>query len=152
MSRKNFWISLLCLVFIFPLMSQAQSRDVNKRDLRGISPQHHKYIFSALGGAAFGAGLGYILPGQKTPLKLAMIGGGGASTWFLHTHRATLGDYHDWGMITSNTLLGGGIGWLGCNCNDGLIGGTLIGGGATAVWDALKNDRAARNTFNNARK
>jgi hypothetical protein len=54
-------------------------------------------------------------------------------------------------MITSNTALGGGIGWIGCNCSDGLIGGTLLGGGATAVWEALKNDHAARNTFNNSK-
>jgi hypothetical protein len=147
MQHKKFWILVLCLGFLFPLMSAAQSRDVSKRDLQGISPQHHKYIFSVLGGTAAGAGLGFILPGEKTPLKLAMIGGGGASTWFLHTHRDTLGPYRDFGMITSNSALGGGIGWLGCNCNDGLIGGTLIGGGATAVWEALKNDRAARNTF-----
>jgi hypothetical protein len=156
MSYKNFWILVLCLGFILPITATAQSRDaarrdVDKRDLQGISPQHHKYIFSVLGGTAVGAGLGFVLPGEKTPLKLAMIGGGGASTWFLHTHRATLGAYHDWGMITSNTALGGGIGWLGCNCNDGLIGGTLIGGGATAVWEALKNDHAARSTFNNSK-
>lgn len=156
MSYKNFWVLVLCLGFILPITATAQSRnattrDVDKRDLQGISPQHHKYIFSVLGGTAVGAGLGFVLPGEKTPLKLAMIGGGGASTWFLHTHKATLGPYHDWGMITSNTALGGGIGWLGCNCNDGLIGGTLIGGGATAVWEALKNDHAARATFNNSK-
>ena len=97
-----------------------------------------------------GAGLGFILPGEKTPLKLMMIGGGGASTWFLHTHKATLGPFRDWGMIASNTALGSGIGWLGCNCHDGLIGGALLGGGGTAVWEALKNDRPARNTFNSA--
>jgi len=28
------------------------------------------------------------------------------------------------------------------NCHDGLIGGALLGGGATAVWEALKNDHA----------
>jgi hypothetical protein len=82
-------------------------------------------FFSVAGGAAVGAGLGYILPGEKTPLKLMMIGGGGASTWFLHTHRATLGPFHDWGMIGSNTVLGSGIGWLGCNCHDGMIGGAF---------------------------
>ena len=59
-----------------------RNRDVDKRDLRGISPQYHKYIFSVAGGAAVGAGLGYILPGEKTPLKLMMIGSGGASTGF----------------------------------------------------------------------
>ena len=153
MQSKKFWILVLCLSFLFPLMSFAQSRncDVDKRDLRGISPQYHKYIFSVAGCAAVGAGLGFILPGEKTPLKLMMIGGGGASTWFLHTHSATLGPFRDWGMIASNTALGSGIGWLGCNCHDGLIGGALLGGGATAVWEALKNDHAARNTFNSAK-
>ena len=139
---------IFCIGFIFPMSLLAQSRPVDKRDLKGISAHRYKYIFSVAGGAAVGAGLGFVLPGEKTPLKLAMIGGGGASTWFLHTHKAELGAFHDWGMITSNTALGGGIGWLGCNCKDGLIGGTLIGGGATAVWEALKNDSAARNTFN----
>jgi hypothetical protein len=152
MLPKKFFILVLCLAFASPLMAQSRSRDVDKRDLRGISPQHSKYIFSVLGGTAAGAGLGFILPGEKTPLKLAMIGGGGVSTWFLHSHRNTLGAYHDWGMITSNTALGGGIGWLGCNCDDGLVGGTLIGGGATAVWEALKNDHAARSTFNNSKQ
>jgi hypothetical protein len=151
MLHKKFWILVLCLGFVFPLMSHAQSRDVDKRDLSGISPQHYKYIFSVAGGAAVGAGLGFILPGEKTPLKLMMIGGGGASTWFLHTHKATLGPFRDWGMIASNTALGSGIGWLGCNCHDGLIGGALLGGGGTAVWEALKNDHPARNTLNSAR-
>ncbi|HEY2114625.1 MAG TPA: hypothetical protein VGJ51_06025 [Candidatus Angelobacter sp.] len=151
MLHRKFWILVLCLGFIFPLMSHAQSRDVDKRDLQGISPHHFKYLVSVAGGAAVGAGLGFILPGEKTPLKLMMIGGGGASTWFLHTHKATLGPFRDWGMIASNTALGSGVGWLGCNCHDGLIGGALLGGGATAVWEALKNDRPARNTFNSAR-
>jgi hypothetical protein len=48
MQHKKFWILVLCLGFIFPLMSHAQSRDVDKRDLQGISPKYHKYIFSWL--------------------------------------------------------------------------------------------------------
>jgi hypothetical protein len=79
-----------------------------------------------------------------------MIFGGGTSTWYLYTHRRELGGARNFAMMLSNTSLGGGIGWLGCNCNDGLIGGTLLGGGATAVWEALKNDRAARNAFSRA--
>lgn len=150
MLSRKFQVLIFCVGLLLPLTSAAQSREVDKRDLQGISPKYHKYIFSVLGGAAFGAGLGYLLPGEKTPLKLMMIGGGGASTWFLHTHRTTLGPLHDWGMIGSNTALGTGIGWLGCNCHDGLVGGALLGGGGTAVWEALKNDRPARNTFNNA--
>ena len=156
MQQRKFWILVLCLGLLLPLMSAAQSRsrdrDVDRRDLNGISPQHFKYILSTLGGAAAGAGLGYVLPGEKTPLKLALIGGGGASTWFLHSHRDRMGPFHDWAMIGSNTALGTGIGWLGCNCHDGLIGGALLGGGVTAVWEALKNDRAARNTFHQVRQ
>lgn len=141
-------ILVICIGLLFPVSLMSQSRPADKRDLHGISAHRYKYIFSVAGGTAIGAGLGFVLPGEKTPLKLAMIGGGGVSTWFLHTHKAELGTFHDWGMITSSSALGGGIGWLGCNCNDGLIGGTLIGGGATAVWEALKNDSAARRTFN----
>jgi hypothetical protein len=156
MQQRKFWILVLCLGLLLPLMSVAQSRnrdrDVDRRDLNGISPQHFKYVLSTLGGAAAGAGLGYVLPGEKTPLKLALIGGGGASTWFLHSHRDTMGPFHDWAMIGSNTALGTGIGWLGCNCHDGLIGGALLGGGVTAVWEALKNDHAARNTFHRVRQ
>jgi hypothetical protein len=33
-----------------------------------------------------------------------------------------------------------------------MVGGALLGGGATAVWEALKNDRAARNTFDRTRQ
>ena len=66
MLNKKLWILLLCFGFLFPLMSHAQrNRDVDKRDLRGISPQYHKYIFSVAGGAAVGAGLGYILPAKR---------------------------------------------------------------------------------------
>lgn len=148
MSRSKLCTLLVCLCLTFSLSGSAQqARDPDRRDLHGISPQHFKYIFSTLGGAAVGAGLGFVLPGEKTPLKLAMIGGGGASTWFLSNHRSELGQFHDYAMMGSNTLLGSGVGWLACNCRDGGFGGALIGGGATAVWEALKNDHAARNTF-----
>lgn len=151
MSHSKFWVFALSLCLLLGLSGFAQQgRDPDSRDVRGISPQHFKYLFSAVGGAAVGAGLGFILPGEKTPLKLALIGGGGASTWFLNSHNSELGQFHDYAMMGSNALLGTGVGWLACNCRDGGFGGALIGGGATAVWEALKNDRAARNTFNRA--
>jgi hypothetical protein len=100
-----------------------------------------------LGGAAAGAGLGFVLPGEKTPLKLMLMGGGGASSWYLSTHRNALGSWHNMGLIGGNTALGWGIGWLGCNCRDGAYAGTLLGGGLTGAWLALENDRAARNGF-----
>lgn len=151
MHQKNLWIFVFCLGLLLPLISAAQSndRDVDQRDLSGISSHRTKYVLSVLGGAAAGAGLGFVLPGEKTPIKLMMIGGGGVSTWFLHTHRDTLG-HHSFGMVASNTILGGGIGWLGCNCNDGLVGGFLIGGGGTAIWEALKNDNAGRDVISSA--
>src|SRR5205823_4561 len=144
---KKFWILAILLGLLFMVTSSAMAQTVSKKDLRGISPHRHKYIFSVLGGAAAGAGLGFVLGGGVKTAKLAMLGGGGASTWYLHTHRDALGDMHDWGMIGSNTVLGMGAGWTICDCNNGLIGGALLGGGGTALWEALKHDRPARNAY-----
>src|SRR5947209_1293013 len=102
MLHRKLLVFAICLGLLLMTGSTAFARDVNNEDLNGISPQHHKYIFSVLGGAAVGAGLGFILGGGAKTAKLAMIGGGGASTWFLHTHRYALGRWHDWGMIGSN--------------------------------------------------
>lgn len=153
MVNRKFWVFAICLglMLTFGSTAFAQGRDMDSRDLNGISPQSHKYIFSTLGGAAAGAGLGFILGGGAKTAKLAMIGGGGASTWFLHSHRYSLGKYHDWAMIGSNTTLGMGIGWTICDCDNGLIAGALLGGGGTAAYEALKNDRPARNAYNRVR-
>jgi len=148
MAYKRSWIIAICLGLLLVLTSSAMAQDMTKKDLRGISPKHHKYIFSVLGGAAAGAGLGFILGGGAKTAKLAMLGGGGASTWFLHTHRDSLGDLHDWGMIGSNTVLGMGAGWTICDCHNGLVAGALLGGGATAAWEALKHDSATQNALN----
>ena len=55
---------------------------------------------------------------------------------------------HDWAMVASGTSLGAGIGWTICDCDHGLIAGTLLGGGGTAIWEAMKHDSAARSTYN----
>lgn len=138
----------ICLGLLVMLGSTAIAQDMSSRDLNGINPQNHKYIITTLGGAAAGAGLGFILGGGLKTAKLALIGGGGASAWFLHTHPYSLGRFHDWAMVGSGTTLGMGIGWTICNCDNGLLAGTLIGGGGTALWESLKHDRAAQNTFN----
>ena len=151
MFQRKFWILAICLSLLVMAGSTAFARDMNNEDLSGISPQHHKYIFSVLGGAAAGAGLGFILGGGAKTAKLAMIGGGGMSTWYLHTHPTALGSFHNWGMIGSNTFLGMGIGWTICDCDNGLIAGALLGGGGTAAWEALKSDRPARNAYNRVR-
>ncbi len=145
---KKFWISAILLGLLCMMTSSAIAQNITKKDLRGISPQRHKYIFSVLGGAAAGAGLGFVLGGGLKTGKLAMLGAGGMSTWYLHTHRDALGDMHDWGMIGSNTVLGMGAGWTICDCNNGLVAGALLGGGGTAAWEALKHDRPAHNAYN----
>jgi len=147
MRYNKFWIFFICLGLLFTLGSTTFAQDMTSRDLDGISPQHYKYIITTAGGAAVGAGLGFILGGGAKTGKLALIGGGGASAWFLHTHRSTLGKFHDWAMVASGTALGTGIGWTICNCDNGLVAGTLLGGGGTAVWEALKNDSAAHNAL-----
>ena len=147
MTWKTLLTVVICFGLLLMLAQPAMARDPDKRDVHGVSPQHHKYIFSVLGGAALGAGMGFLLPGHKTPLKLMMIGSGGASTWFLYTHPRELGSFHSMGLIGSNAVLGSGMGWTVCNCRDGGWGGLLIGGGATGLWEALKNDSAARNAF-----
>ena len=152
MSYRKLFTFVLCLAFLVMTSSAAFARDVNRNDLNGINPQNYKYAFSVGGGFLAGLGLGYILPGSKTPLKLGLIGSGATNAWYLHTHRYALGEFHDWAMIGGNTVLGTGVGWLGCNCHDGIMAGALLGAGATAAWEALKNDRPAQNAFNRVRK
>jgi hypothetical protein len=151
MSLKRICTIILCFGLLATLGAVAQTRDPDSRDLSGISPKNHRYIYTVLAGAAAGAGLGFVLPGEKTPLKLMLMGGGAGSTWYLHFHRNALGNFHDMAMVGGNTALGWGIGWLGCNCRSGAYAGSLLGGGLTAGYEALKNDRAAENSFRRAR-
>lgn len=82
-----------------------------------------------------------------------MIGGGGMSALYLHSHRHDdLNGWRNWAYVASHTWFGGGIGWTLCGCNTGLVSGMLIGGGATGAWLADHSQRvpaAATNTGNN---
>lgn len=144
--RMKFWSLALGVAFLLATVAPAFAgdRDVGARDLKGISPHRHRYIFSVIGGAAVGAGIGKVLGGGNDISKGLLIGSGGMSALYLHSHRSTGGAYRDWLFIGSHTALGTGIGWTVCGCNSGALAGGLIGGGASAIWRAMAPDRGVR--------
>ncbi len=141
--RTKFWGLLLTAAMLVWLAAPclAGDRPIDKRDLKGISPHRHRYIFSVVGGAAIGAGIGKVLGGGNDITKGLLIGSGGASALYLHSHRSTGGAYRDWLFIGSHTALGTGLGWTICGCNTGALAGGLIGGGGSAMWRALEPDK-----------
>jgi len=155
MRGKKLWAVALCiclLVFV-TLPAMAADPQITKQDLKGISPKHYKYLFSVVGGAAIGAGIGVLLGSGNDVTKGIMVGGGGASALYLHSHRHDqLNGWRNWAYMGSYSAFGGGLGWTLCDCDDGLVSGTLIGGGATGVWLADHPQgpaRTASNTGNN---
>lgn len=122
-------------MFIAAIPALAADPDVTTKDLKGISPQRHRYLFSVLGGAAIGAGIGVLVGSGNDITKGIMIGGGGMSALYLHSHRRdTLNGWRNWAYVGSYSVFGGGLGWTICGCDDGLVSGLLIGGGGTAAW------------------
>lgn len=137
---KRFWVLLCAFVMLFTLALPALAADpqVTKNDLKGISPKRHRYIFSTVGGALIGMGIGELLGGGGDVVKGMMIGGGGASALYLHSHpRADIGGWRNVAIIGSYTAFGGGLGWTACGCDTGLVAGALIGGGGSAWYTAL---------------
>jgi hypothetical protein len=140
----------VCFLLILSVPSFSEDRPIDpKRDLKGISPKRHRYIFSVLGGAALGAGLGAILGSGNDLTKGALVGGGAMSSFYLSSHRNAGNGYRDWAYIFSHTALGTGIGWTACGCDDGAVAGALIGGGGTAAWRAM-NPESRRRTATTA--
>ena len=110
MRGKTLWALLLsvCLLIMVSLPAMAADPEVTKKDLKGISPQHHRYLFSVVGGAAIGAGVGALLGGGNDITKGIMVGGGGMSALYLHSHRHdTLDGWRNWAYIASYTSFGG---------------------------------------------
>jgi hypothetical protein len=133
----KFWAVVLCACFLFIAAMPAMAADPEPtpKDLKGISPQRFRYLFSVAGGAAVGAGIGFIVGSGNDITKGVMVGGGAMSFYYLHKHKNdNLHGWRNWAMIGGNTALVGGIGWTLCGCNDGLVAGALIGGGVTAAW------------------
>jgi len=149
LGAKKFWsvIMSLCLLFMLAMPAMAADPEVTTKDLKGISPQHHKYLFAVVGGALVGAGVGALVGSGNDITKGLMIGGGGMSALYLHSHRHdNLNGWRNWAYAGSYTAFGGGLGWTLCGCDDGLVSGLLIGGGATTAWLASHPQRTAPTT------
>ncbi len=134
-------IGLLILVSA-PLLAGDKS---TTQEIKNVNPKRHRYIFSVIGGLAIGAGIGSLLGGAPSVTKGMLIGGGGASAWYLHGHPNAGGSMHSWAHLASYTALGSGLGWTLCKCGDGSGWGALMGGGASALWLANSPD-ARRHT------
>jgi hypothetical protein len=136
---------LLCLLFvIFSVSAYAADRPIDKQDLKGINARRHNWAFATAGGAAIGAGVGALVGGHTEVFKGILMGGGGGSAAWLHTHRSAMGGWRPLLLLGSHTALGTGIGWTICGCNDGAFAGAMIGGGASAIWQSMKTDSRRR--------
>ena len=133
---RKFAATVICLL-VLGTAGFGGDPSISPRDLKGI-PKHHKYFWAVAGGAALGTGIGIVLPGgTKTAIKGLMIGSGGSSLWYLSRHPNAVGQWTPWAYVGTNTTLGGGMGWLACNCGTGFGLGALAGGGGTALIQAM---------------
>jgi hypothetical protein len=140
MQGKKIWGAMLAFVLLLTFVAPAFAgeRPVDVRDLKGISPHRHRYLFSVIGGTLLGGGVGALIGGGHGNIAKGMlIGGGGLSALYLHSHRSAGERYRDWAFIGSHTALGLGAGWTICGCNRGAAFGTLAGAGGSMIWRAM---------------
>ena len=143
MRGKKFWCVALCLTLCLMLAAPAfagdgQTKQNLKQDLKSYSPRHHRYLYSVVGGALLGAGVGALVGGgHGNIMKGMLIGGGGLSALYLHSHRSATEPYRDWAFLASHSALGLGAGWTICGCNRGAAFGLLAGAGGDLIWRAL---------------
>jgi hypothetical protein len=116
----------------------SSDRDATAADLKGIT-RKHRYVWVIAAGSAIGAGVGLLLPpgSGKSASKGLLIGGSAASFFYLPGHKDAADGWRPLAWIATNTVLGGGIGWTICNCGLGFGVGALIGGGITALTQAI---------------
>jgi len=127
-------LAVFFCLWLFASPGFAADPDRRDRDsLRGI-PKGHKHMWAVIGGVAVGGGLGAI-GGTSGFFKGALIGGSGASALYLSKHRGQEGP---WSYVITNAGLVAGLGWAICDCGAGGGAGALIGGGATALFQAFK--------------
>lgn len=141
---------LLCMLVLMFLSASAFAADraIDKQDLKGINAKRHNWAFATAGGAAIGAGVGALVGGHTEVFKGILMGGGGGSAAWLHTHRNAMGGWRPLLLLGSHTALGTGIGWTICGCNDGAFAGAMIGGGASAIWQSMRTDSRRRTAAN----
>jgi hypothetical protein len=143
---RRFLIVILC-IFLFTGRSFSGDLDATAKDLKGI-PKSHKYLWSIVGGTALGAGLGVIAPGgTKSAFKGALLGGSVTSAFYLAKHPRALTGWREWAHVGTNAALGTGILWTFCDCNEGALAGGLLGGGGTAVYQALASRSSKMASF-----
>lgn len=146
---RRFLIVILCIFFLTG-KSFSEDRDATARDLKGI-PKSHRYAWAILGGTALGAGLGVIAPGgTKSAWKGALLGGSATSAFYLAKHPRAADGWRDWAHVGTNTALGAGILWTLCDCSGGALAGSLLGGGGTAVYQALGSRTSKMASFTGA--
>lgn len=149
MNRRFVIITSLCLALFLSLSKQGftQEREVTSRDLEG-APTSHRYFWSVLGGTALGAGLGLIAPGgTKSAFKGVMLGGSLTSAFYLAKNPRAAGNARPFAHILTNATLGSGLLWTFCNCSTGGWTGGLIGGGGTALFQALGTHNSTMSTL-----
>lgn len=144
------WLCSFLMLFMLALPAFAGDPQTTAKDLKGISPHRYRYLFTTVGGAAVGAGIMSLFGGTGNLMKGILMGGGGGSSLYLHSHpHDNLNGWRNWALIGSHTALAGGAGWTLCGCDDGLVAGSLIGGGATAWWEAAHTGRTNRTASTN---
>jgi len=130
-------VIILCFTSLLAGTGLAEDRDISARDLKGV-PKSHRYLWAMVGGAGVGAGIGIIAPGgTKSAIKGALLGGSLTSAIYLAKKPRAADGWRDWAHVGTNAALGTGILWTLCNCHEGAWAGGLIGGGGTAVYQAL---------------
>jgi hypothetical protein len=137
---KRIWTLLLALVTTVALCAPTFGMDF-KKTLKKMSPHKHPYIYTTIGGAAVGGGIGALVGGGGNFAKGLLLGGGGASAFYLHFHHEAGGDYRPWAYFATHTALGTGAGWTICGCGTGAVTGLLVGAGADLLWQTMKKPK-----------
>jgi hypothetical protein len=148
MQRKTFASLVVLLLIVFMATPEIFAQDRRRR----LGPRA-RAIMTAGAGAGIGAGVGALVGGRRGAGAGALLGGGGATTYWLlrnRRDRRRLGRYgQPIATIGAGTALGAGVGALVGGGRGAAIGAALGGGGTTAGY--LINNRRRNNRSRYAR-